>query len=252
MKCLKPTLYTILFLAMMTGCRTSYHVSDVQYQDYRLEEKSSADDAALEEILSPYRVKMDRQMNEVLIVSTKQMSLSGPESTLGNFSADATEIMAERYLKTEVHFAIHNSSGLRIKTIGKGDITLSHIYQLMPFDNTLVTVELSGDEVQKLSNFMASKGGWPSSASLTYEIVDDNALNVKIDGKAIDPAGTYVMATNNYIIESANYQDYLKAKEITTTNVYVRDAVAEYLRSLAAEGLQYEPVLDKRVIKRKS
>jgi 2',3'-cyclic-nucleotide 2'-phosphodiesterase (5'-nucleotidase family) len=234
----------------MSGCHTSYHTTDVQYQDYQLEEKSSQDDARVEAILSPYREKMDAQMNEVLIVSTKAMNLGSPESTLGNFAADATEIMAERYTKGDVHFAIHNASGLRIKTIGKGDITLSHVYQLMPFDNMLVTVVLSGVEVQMLCDFMASKGGWPSSSSLTYVIENEKAIEVKIDGVPIDPSGNYVMATNNYIIESANYQDYLKTKEITNTNVYVRDAVADYLRSLSAQGQQHKPALDKRVTKK--
>ena len=67
---------------------------------------------------------MNAQMNEVLIESLGELRMGRPESTMGNFAADATEVMAEKYLKREVHLAIHNYSGIRIGNIGKGDITL--------------------------------------------------------------------------------------------------------------------------------
>ena len=120
---------------------------------------------------------------------------------------------------------------------------------MMPFDNYLVTVDLSGEEVEKLCDFMAEKGGWPSSKGLTYKIVNKSAEDVKIDGNSINPQGRYVLATNNYIIESAGYQDYLSSKQINNTNIYVRDALADYLRMLQNNGEQLKPKLDKRITK---
>ncbi len=243
-------LYFIIFqLLILVGCRAVYHVQDASYEDYRLQVETGEEDKNMEAIIAPYRVQMSEQMDEVLIVATNDLVLGSPESTMGNFAADATEIMAEWYTDEEVHFAIHNYSGIRIKNIGKGDITLGRIYEMMPFDNYLVTVELSGDEVEMLCDFMASKGGWPSSASLTYVIEDGLAEQVQIDGKTIRSESKYVLATNNYIIESANYQDYLATKQMTNTNVYVRDAIADYLRSLQEAGSKLNPARDKRVTK---
>lgn len=240
----------ILLGLILFGCSKSYHPHEVQISGYRIDSDQTRQDKDVESVLTAYRDEMDTKMNEVLIESTGELRMGRPESTMGNFAADATEIMAEQYTGKPVHLAIHNYSGIRIGNIGRGPITLGRIYEMMPFDNYLVTVELSGEEVGMLCNFMAEKGGWPSNKNLTYEIEDKMAVNVRIDGERVHPRGTYVLATNNYVIQSAGYQDYLETKEITNTNIYVRDALAAYLRQLKAEGKKLEPKLDKRVTKK--
>lgn len=235
-----------LFILLLAACATKQQVADADFETYEVSTEIQAD-PVVEATLKPFRDKMEKKMAEVLIVSSKEMRMGRPESTMGNFVADATEIMAEWYTDKEVDFAIQNYRGIRIGNVGKGDITLGRIYEMVPFDNYLVTVDLSGGEVQEICDFMAENGGWPSSKSLSYEIKNGRAQNVKIDGKPINVNGTYVMASNDYVIKAANYVDFLKAKEVHNTNKYVRDAMAEYLRSLHESGVILKPALDKRV-----
>lgn len=235
-------------LLFLLGCRNHHEVVKTAYVDYKVEEEKYQPDPTIQKLLEPFREKMNAEMNEVIVQSTSDMRMGRPESKLGNFAADATEAMAEFYTNEDVAFAMHNYSGLRIGSIGKGPITIGRIYELMPFDNYLVTVPLSGAEVQQMCNFMASKGGWPSSSSLHYKIQNDLAMDVRIDGNLIEADKTYIMATNDYVVKSANYQDYLAAKEMNNTNIYVRDAVVAYLRNIRDAGNKLEPALDQRVI----
>ena len=235
----------VVFLS--NSCSSVYHVDEADYAGYRLELDKYEADGKVEAVLAPYREEMDAAMNEVLIKSSKSLTLATPESTMGNLAADATEVLAEWYMDQEVDFAIHNYSGIRIKVIGAGDIKLGSIYEMMPFDNYLVTVSITGKEVLELCHFMASRGGWPCSSSLTYEIKDDMAHQVRINGEPVDSEETYVLASNNYVIQSANYVDFFRTKSVTNSGVYVRDAIAEYLRSLHEAGVVLEPKLDQRV-----
>ena len=236
----------ILCLISFSCQKSSFHTHDVTFDDYRMG-ASYTDDVETESVLAPFRKTMKAKMDEVLIISEGELRKGRPESTMGNFAADATEIMAERLTEKPCDFAIHNYSGIRIGNVGKGPITLGRIYEMMPFDNYLVTIEMSASEVQEICDFMAGNGGWPSSASLTYAIEDSKAVNVKIDGKALESNTVYTMASNNYVIESAGYLDFLALKEVKNTNVYVRDALADYLRTVQATGQTLNVQLDKRV-----
>lgn len=241
------SLFYLALSIFFIGCSTHYHVDDANYDRYQIQISSQQVDSSMEALLIPYRTEMEKEMNEVLAISTADMQLGKPESKLGNFAADATEYMAEKLTGQDVAFAIQNYSGLRIKTIGKGDVTLGQIYELMPFDNFLVTVQLSSEEVQQLCDFMAENGGWPSSASLTYTIMNEKAMDIRINGKELKSTGTYTLATNDYIVKSADYLPFFKSKEMHSTNTVVRDAFAEYLKIYSRKGEKFNPVLDKRV-----
>ena len=240
-------LIAVIAFALLGACKTVYHIDDAAYSHHRLTSDNVVEDADVEALLLPYRQEMDEAMNEVLIESETSLTLTRPESTMGNFAADATEAMAEWYLDEEVDFAIHNHSGIRIKAVGAGGLKLGSIYEMMPFDNYLVTVKLSGAEVLEVCQLMAERGGWPSSAGLRYAIADGQAQEIELNGKSIKIDETYTLATNNYIIESANYLDFFKTKEMNNSGVYVRDAIAEYLRSLNEAGVTLKVELDQRV-----
>ncbi len=50
--------------------------------------------------------------------------------------------------QTNSDIAITNGGGLR-RTLEKGPITMGDMYEIMPFDNYLVTFDLKGEDVKK-------------------------------------------------------------------------------------------------------
>ena len=87
-----------------------------------------------------------------------------PESTLGNFMADAMLVAGQR-IDPDVVAAIGNYGGIRLPYIAPGPITRGKVYELMPFDNTLNIIEIPGAVLQQFCDAMAARKGWPMRCS---------------------------------------------------------------------------------------
>ena len=95
-------------------------------------------------MIEPYKSTLDVQMNEVIGTVSQEMTKKKPESTLGNWYADAM-IAGTKKEGYPVDFAISNYGGLRVPYISAGPLTRGEIYELCPFDNLLVIVDVPGD-----------------------------------------------------------------------------------------------------------
>jgi 5'-nucleotidase len=85
------------------------------------------------------------------------------ESEMGNFVSDSM-----RTYFPDVDFAFTNAGGLRAD-IDEGPITLEEIYAVLPFNNTLVTMELTGAQVEQvLEEGARSQYGTVQVAGLTW------------------------------------------------------------------------------------
>ncbi len=142
------------------------------------------------------------------------------ETNLGDFCADAY-----RYA-LDADIGLINGGGIRTDIIA-GDITYGDVIAVHPYNNQLSLVKATGQVILDALE-MASKdypqdsGAFLQVSGLTYEIDasipssvtkdSNNAFtgvtgerrvkNVKVDGKDIDPAATYKVASNDYILKS--------------------------------------------------
>ncbi len=55
----------------------------------------------------------------------------------------------------EADYGVTNSLGIRAD-FESGPLNLEQMYNVFPFDNTITTMELSGDETQQMMDFVAS------------------------------------------------------------------------------------------------
>ncbi|RMF03001.1 MAG: hypothetical protein D6772_02715, partial [Bacteroidetes bacterium] len=117
----------------------------------------------IERLVEPYQTELDSRMNEVIGRAARAMPKGQPESALGNWIADALQAKALQLSTHKVHASVQNYGGIRIAELPAGAITVGTIYELMPFDNTLVIVELSAPMAQHFFDHIAAKGGWPVS-----------------------------------------------------------------------------------------
>ena len=129
---------------------------------------------------------------------------------------DIQQLVTDAFLARsfEADIAIQNSGGIRID-IPEGDITIADVFELLPFANTIVNLEMTGEEVAAvLEEAVAfsvdpdgSTGAYPYGAGIRWD-VDLNAadgerlsnIEVLVDGAfvALDPAATFTVATNSF------------------------------------------------------
>ena len=128
------------------------------------------------------------------------------KNSLGAFMADA-----QRYI-TKADIAMQNPGGVRFDNMHGGDITKADIYNLDPFNNSLVICEMTGRQVEEFLAVASTKDKNITHVSgITYsmdyiEAPDGTGHfeNAKafIDGKPIDQDKVYKVAINSYMASS--------------------------------------------------
>jgi 2',3'-cyclic-nucleotide 2'-phosphodiesterase (5'-nucleotidase family) len=199
-------------------------------------------------MIIPYREKLSAEMNEVIGLASSSLEKGTGESTLGNWVADAVLSQAELIAHRFFDFAICNSGGLRIPSLPAGPITRGQIFELMPFDNYLVTMQVPGTVVGQLFDHMAESGGWPISNGVSYEIKGQKAQNIIIKNRQLDPDETYEFVLSDYLAEGGSNLDFLKAYPHQNLNIYYRDAIIEFALLKHAASSSIDARIEGRIV----
>ena len=224
----------LLFLSII-ACHAPRPVSSVSFKDYVVG-KGVKPDEGYEKMLSPYSDSVGKTMNQVLANSDADLLKEVPNSSLGNFLADAYLFMARDKFDKQADVAFMNHGGVRINKIAAGPIQRRTIFEVMPFDNLLVIVEVKGSVLQAYLDKFASEGGGGGVAGLTMKIKDKRAFDVLIAGAPINPEKVYHMVNSDYTVDGGGgFQEFKKLKQ-QRTQYFLRDAILEYCAAQSALG----------------
>ena len=195
-----------------------------------------AEDAFLLSALTPYGDQVESLLSEVIGTATGTFDNSKvrkEETALGDLVADA---MLWETKNLKVDFAIQNGGGIRAD-LAEGRITKKHIYEILPFDNTIMVLKLQGDQVIDLFNYIAAippgKGAFPQISEGVRFAVNYDAKRceeITINGNPIDPKKIYTIATNSYMASGGDgYTVFRNAADRYDTSAFQRDAVIDYI-----------------------
>ena len=225
------------FSFLIIACKNNSHeVSKINAKQLKIGNEVKQDSSIIQ-LFTPYKKKMTNEITKSLSFSPKILERTDGnlQSTLGNLVADlsyekANELFKNKTGKT-VDFSMSNYGGIRA-AIMKGDVTVSNAFELMPFDNTLVVVELNYDKIKALFNyFVAKKRAHPLSKNIQLTIKNDS-YNVLINGKAIKKDRTYFVATSNYLQKGGDGMIFFSEPEsLFDSNFLIRDAIVDYFES---------------------
>ena len=202
-------------------------------------------DKGITDYYLPYKLRLDSMMKEIIAVSAVEISRGRPEGPLNNLMTDA---MADAGRSQNISFDVvyTNYGGLRIP-IPKGNIALFKVFELMPFENILTTVQFTGTDMKTFFDYIASMGGDPISGA-TFKIHDKKAQDVKINGQPLDLDKTYTVLTSDYMANGGDGGDiFLKAMGRREYDVKLRDALIIYLRKQNKAGVIINPKNDGRI-----
>jgi 2',3'-cyclic-nucleotide 2'-phosphodiesterase (5'-nucleotidase family) len=215
MKLKKYTLYIGLFI--LSACSPTL---TIQSSDSELIGISTSADSTLLAIISPYQKGIETEMNEVLTYSKITLTKRGSESLLGNFVTDLCLNYAD------AHLCVMNSGGLRT-TLNKGNITRGKLYELMPFENELVVLELDKTDYLGLLAYICKRGGEPFSG---ITIVMDKEGEVITNSWPVNfENGEKVkVLTSDYLANGGDKMSFFKDKEQIKVGLKLRDAIIDY------------------------
>lgn len=210
-------------------------------------------DPATAAIVAPYSAKV-HELDAPIGKLAGDLKKGGMGAgSLGNFVADALRARAEVKLGRPVLLAITNSGGLRKNEIAAGALSSNDIYQLLPFENALVALDLTGEQLLRFLKIVVSHRDAQSGARIVYgtQGKEDELVTAKLGGpgalKDIDPQGTYTIVTIDYLVNRGGDYSVLKeAKNVRPLGLTMRDAVLDYVKAETAAGRPIKAELDGR------
>lgn len=223
---------SFLLLALLSACSSKVLVykGHDEGKEIRVIQDSIGHSAHIDSLIYPYKIQLDAQMNEVLGVNDLEMTKEKPESSLGNFMADALLAETDSNCSSKADFAIVNYGGIRLPGMKQGDITRGKMFELMPFENKMVCLELDGPVTAQLFDYMARGGAWPI-AGATYDIKKESAVNIRIGGKVFDITRHYRVALSDYLANGGDNLSFLKNIPQDDCHILLRDALIHYVKN---------------------
>jgi 5'-nucleotidase/UDP-sugar diphosphatase len=219
--------------------------------------KKDEEDKGVLTIVERYKQKVVSVLNER--IGETEVDLDGEnvrrrETNLGNLIAD---IM--RYA-SGADVAIMNGGGIRI-SIRRGEINVRDVYTVLPFDNYIVAIKLTGRQIKEalehgVSAVEEEEGRFPQISGLTfkYSRFKERGSRIKeilITGKPIDFNKEYIIATNDFLAAGGDgyrvFGEAIKASRdfsiiggmmkgekivYSDSGRWLRDVVVEYIKGM--------------------
>jgi 2',3'-cyclic-nucleotide 2'-phosphodiesterase (5'-nucleotidase family) len=205
-----------------------------------------ATDPAAETAIVPYRERVDKTMNEVIGQAPVALEKGEMESSLGNFVADLTRTQTMAVYGKPIDMGAITSGALR-NPIDQGPVTVGDVFELMPFENEMMVLTLSGKTVQEMFDFAAARKIL-SLSNATYSVQNGKPLNIMIGGKPFDPTKTYTLAISDYLANGGDNMGFLKdALKSEKAGLLARDAIMQEVKQLTAQGRPVTGAKDGRV-----
>jgi 2',3'-cyclic-nucleotide 2'-phosphodiesterase (5'-nucleotidase family) len=218
---------------------------------------SIPDDPPVDKMLAVYSPKV-RELEVVVGKLKGELKKSGTGSgSLGNFVTDGMRAQASVKTGRPVAVAVMNGGGIRRSNIGEGDLKARDIFELLPFENALITVDLTGEQLIRLLQMIVAGREAQSGARIIYKTNADKTSEMESaklrDGaeeKEIDPNATYTIATIDYLyrVGGSRYGILQTGKNMKELGITLRDAVMNYVKSETAAGREIKPNLDGRFV----
>ena len=215
------------------------------------------DDPAVGKMLAVYSPKV-KELEVVLGKLKGELRKGGTGAgSLGNFVTDGMRAQASLKIGKPVAVALMNGGGMRRNTIGEGDLKARDVFELLPFENALVTLDLTGEQLMRLLQMIVSRREAQSGARIVYKTNADKTselvsakLREAAGEKEIDPNGTYTLVTIDYIYRVGGSMSGIlrEGKNMKELGITLRDAMMNYVKSETAAGRDIKPNLDGRFV----
>ena len=214
--------------------------------------------AEINAMLAPYRELADATLKEVIGNAAETFIFGNrltryQETALGNMITDANVWYLRNVSRQQVDFAFHNGGNMRAE-LPAGPITQEQILTILPFENYLYIVSMTGAQIIQLFDFIATipqgNGGFPQFSGDVRYTIDKTAgsgviRNLTIGGSPVDRNRVYRFCTNDYILSGGDgYVTMQNAADPFNVSLLLSYVVTEYIKN---RGSLISPVLDGRL-----
>ncbi len=213
-------------------------------------------DKDLEKMLAPYSEKVN-ELSKVIGRLESNLSKKGVGGgSLGNFVTNGIRAQAESKLGKPVTLAIMNVGGLRKNEISAGELRASDIFELLPFENALVALEMTGTQLSQLLEVVTRDAQAGARIQFKWndrdraEFISGKLIDANGKEQDVDPQKLYTVVTIDYLLHVGGgpYAILKEAKSTTPLNMTLRDAIMNYVKTETAAGRPIRSIVDDRFV----
>jgi 2',3'-cyclic-nucleotide 2'-phosphodiesterase (5'-nucleotidase family) len=201
---------------------------------------AAGEDPAVAQLVAGYQRRLGDKMSEPVGAAAADLeggkdAMRTRETALGDLVAD---VMREA---SGAEVALVNGGTIRAG-IPAGPVTVGTIYNVLPFDNWLISFAIAGKELRAaletgVSRIEVRDGGFPQVSGLTYSF-DPKApagariRAVRVGGAPLDESRSYVIATHDFLAAGGNgYTAFAGHDPVyNDSGRWLRDVLAEWWR----------------------
>lgn len=246
-------LLLLLFVCVSFACSRQGKVESYEVVTIELGDSVAADigyDTAMAAYIAPFKEEIDALESAILNHTEMPMEKGQPEGLLGNFVADLVFEMGNRYYREKTgqsaDLCLLNNGGLRAP-LPQGGVSRKNVFELMPFENEIVVLTLTGENILGLLEYVAHVGGAPLS-NVKMGIRDGKPVDIYIGGVPFDMSQHYKVITSDYLAHGGDKMQFFKDPiKWEDAGVKIRDAIEEYMVSEKEEGRKLTAAKDQRI-----
>ena len=223
----------------ITFDRSAKAVTSSSYENISVADTAAnlTPDETVARIVAEYAVEADRIFDEKIGEASEDCNVDYfYECSIGNWFSNAVKDA------TGADMAFINPSGI-FESVPAGEINLRKLYQMSPFENELVTAEISGAQLRELWETTLETERMPQYGTLafaglyiTYDSAAEDGSKVQLlalpDGTEIKDDDVFTIATLDFLAGGGNDYTLLPTLSWTGTAIMMRDAYADALREM--------------------
>ncbi len=242
--------YVLLWSILLLSCKQNVELKSTSGQLVLVDSTITAD-STVANVITPFREEIDKQMSRTIGYSEAELDSYYPESPLSNFVSDIIQERALEYLKatsadTLPMISLMNIKGLRAN-LPKGEVTVRDIFEVMPFENQIVVLTISGENIKAFFDHISTTNGEGISGAQLV-IKDGKVKNVTINHEALDVNKNYYLATSDYLANGGDYfsmiTNPIKSQMI---GCKIREAIIEHIEELNQNNIKVVSNIDGRI-----
>ncbi|MBF4464036.1 5'-nucleotidase C-terminal domain-containing protein [Flavobacterium sp. LC2016-12] len=231
----------VIFLTLffIFSCsQKNYNLTKIEGKQLPVTEKAN-ETPEIENFIKPYRDHINKDLDSILAYcpETLDKSTGKWQTTIGSLMADVClqrgNLVFKAREKKDIDLCLLNHGGIRA-ILPKGNVTTRTAYEIMPFENSLIVVALSGNQILEIASYIIKEKKPQPLAGMTFTISKENtAKNILIQGKPIDVSKTYYVVTNDYLANGGdNMSFFLKATDKFDLNYKIRNVLIDYFKEV--------------------
>lgn len=184
--------------------------------------------------------------NDTILYTKVPLTKAQPESTLGNWICDALRTEVSSVKKMHIDICMISYMSIGIDFIAPGAIQRKNLLEIIPYNNQLKLIRISGKTLKIVCDGIAASKGMPISG-MRIDIEKNEVKNIQVNGQEINQFLIYNLLVNDYLLKDRHFGEILSTQNTVPLWLDMRKALENAAIKSLKQGVYINPSLDERI-----